>query len=29
MVTTKDTNDHFPQKTQNSPEEILFAPIAT
>ena len=24
----KNTNDHFLQKTRNSPEEILFIPIA-
>ena len=28
MATPKDTNDHFPQKTQNSPERNLFIPIA-
>ena len=29
MVTPKDTNDHFPRKTRNSPEKNLFVPIAT
>ena len=29
MATPKATNDHFPQKTRNSPERNLFVPIAT
>ena len=29
MATPKETNDHFPQKTRNSPEKNLFIPIAT
>ena len=28
MATPKDTNDHFPRKTRNSPERNLFIPIA-
>ena len=29
MVTPKETNDHFPRKTRNSPEKNLFVPTAT